>query len=106
MASVIFREETPETRDEPITSRYHTMSSEPKFPVQWEELVSRLEVPEERQVWIGRFIMFLDEDCVALKREVSFVRGQEEREKIRFDLDRLMEGNLVIITILLLVRKN
>jgi hypothetical protein len=106
MASVIFREEMPEMRDEPIMSRYCTMSSEPKFPVQWEESVSRLEVPEERRVWISWSVMFLDEDCVALEREVSFVRGQEEREKIRFDLDRLMERNLAIITILLLVWKN
>jgi hypothetical protein len=48
MTRVIFCKETAKVRDEPKTIGYCTTSSKPKFTVQREKPVPRLEAMEER----------------------------------------------------------
>jgi hypothetical protein len=47
--------------------------------------------------------MFFDDNCVAFKREVTFMRREEKREQSGLHPNSMAEGNLTKIAILFLV---
>jgi hypothetical protein len=65
-----------------------------------------LKVGEKVGVRVGRSIVLLDDDSVALKGEVGLVGGEEKGKKVGFNTDRVTKSNLAIVSVFNLVRKD
>ena len=49
-------------------------SGEPKFWMDWEFVIARREIIDERSEGVGRCVVLLDDDCITFEETISFVR--------------------------------
>jgi hypothetical protein len=65
-----------------------------------------VEICEKGRVRVQGAIVFLNDDGIAFKSDITFVGGEEEGKEARFDHDGVTEGDFSIIAVFDLVRED
>ena len=72
---------------------HFTVGTEPKFWIEWEQLIMRMQVVDENEIRVGRMMDTLNDELTAFKHSISFVRWQSEGERVAQPLNRQVEGD-------------